>query len=86
MGCTENSIQSQLIECISLMGKRHVDTEWPTLVPELNSHLMGNDLNHIKVALECVKKICKKYRFMFRSDALYTEMNYVIFHFSSALL
>jgi hypothetical protein len=68
------------------MGKRHVDTEWPTLVPELNSHLMGNDLNHIKVALECVKKICKKYRFMFRSDALYTEMNYVIFHFSSALL
>jgi hypothetical protein len=38
------------------------------------------------VALECVKKICKKYRFMFRSDALYTEMNYMIENVSPHLL
>lgn len=86
MNCIENQIQTQLIECISLMVKRHVDKEWPTLVPELLSHLLGNDLIKIKIALELIKKLCKKYRFMFRSDALYTEMNYVITHFSSALL
>lgn len=34
----------------------------------------------------CVKKICKKYRYMFRSDALYTEMNYVIELFSQHLI
>ena len=68
------------------MGKRHVDKEWPTLVPELNSHLSGSNVNNIRIALECVKKICKKYRFMFRSDALYTEMNYVIANFSQSLL
>ena len=39
-----------------------------------------------KRALECVKKICKKYRFMFRSDDLYTEMNYMIGNLSNQLL
>ena len=68
------------------MGKRHVDKEWPSLVLELNSHMQGSNPNNIRVALECVKKICKKYRFMFRSDALYTEMNYVILNFSQSLL
>jgi len=38
------------------------------------------------VSLECIKKICKKYRFMFRSDALYTEMNYMIDNVSPHLL
>ena len=32
----------------------------------------------IRYALEAMKKICKKYRYMFRSDALYSEMNYMI--------
>lgn len=36
--------------------------------------------------MECIKKICKKYRFMFRSDALYTEMNYMIQNLSEILL
>ena len=30
------------------------------------------------MALECVKKIWKKYRFMLRSDPLYNEMNYIL--------
>jgi len=29
-------------------------------------------------ALEAIKNICKKYRYMFRSDDLYREMNYII--------
>lgn len=38
------------------------------------------------LALEAVKKICKKYRYMFRSDDLYREMNYMIENLSEQLL
>jgi len=45
-----------------------------------------HNLASSKLALEAVKKICKKYRFMFRCDDLYREMNYMIEHLSSHLL
>lgn len=68
------------------MGKRHVQTEWPSLIPELNSHLVSGNIANIVVSLETIKKISKKYRYMFRSDALYTEMNYMIESLSQNLL
>jgi len=71
---------------ISLMGKRNVYTEWPNLVPELCTHIASQNDFNCKLALECVKKICKKYRFMFRSDALYNEMNYMIENLSNQLI
>jgi len=40
----------------------------------------------INYAFEALKKLCKKYRYMFRSDNLYIEMNYVIEHLSPHLL
>ena len=48
--------------------------------------MKSGDLNKIKLSLEAIKKICKKYRFMFRSDALYTEMNYMIENLSQLLI
>jgi len=68
------------------MGKRHVQTEWPSLIPELNSHLVSGNIANIVVSLETIKKISKKYRYMFQSDALYTEMNYMIESLSQNLL
>lgn len=40
----------------------------------------------MKRSLEAIKKICKKYRYMFRSDDLYREMNYMIENLSPLLL
>ena len=40
----------------------------------------------IRYSLEAMKKICKKYRYMFRSDNLYREMNYIIESLSVHLL
>lgn len=73
------------------MGKRFVQNEWPSLVPELASHLVidpnkAHNVHNAKLAFEAVKKICKKYRFMFRSDDLYREMNYMIENISPLLL
>jgi Cse1 len=77
----------QYLEMISLMGKRWVYQEWPTLIPELISYITSSqDPLVIRYALEAIKKICKKYRFMFRSDSLYSEMNYMIENLSVHLL
>jgi hypothetical protein len=56
------------------------------LIPELNQQLVSGNVDNIVVALESIKRICKKYRYMFRSDALYTEMNYMIENISSNCL
>ena len=86
MGCSEKRIAVLLLEIISLMGKRYVQREWPSLIPELIENLNSGNINSIKLSLEAIKKICKKYRYMFRSDELYTEMNYMIEHLSPLLI
>ena len=40
----------------------------------------------IRYSLECFKKIAKKYRYMFRSDELYREINFMIENLSQDLL
>lgn len=86
MNCVEPKIAQFFLEMISLMGKRYVMTEWPSLIPELSSHLNGQNLENMRRSLEAIKKICKKYRYMFRSDNLYREMNYIIENLSQLLL
>mmetsp|Transcript_31763 Transcript_31763/g.31042 ORF Transcript_31763/g.31042 Transcript_31763/m.31042 type:complete len:175 (-) Transcript_31763:2384-2908(-) len=80
------ALAKQYLEMISLMGKKYVQKEWQSLIPELLVHLQSQNANNIKLALEAYKKICKKYRFMFRSDDLYSEMNYMIENVSQHLL
>jgi len=86
MACPSPKIAKMFSEMISLMGKRYVYKEWPSLLPELASHILSQSLRSTQLSLICIKKLCKKYRFMFRSDALYTEMNYVIETLSNQLL
>jgi hypothetical protein len=84
---------------ISLLSKRCVQIELPTLLPvrsAINQSLLtfGADLLPVIRLAECdqlcvfeaLKKLCKKYRYMFRSDNLFTEMNYVIKNLSPHLL
>lgn len=69
------------------MSRRYFHNEWPELMPSLIGYLENNsELPVIKIVFECFKKICKKYRYMFRSDELFIEMNYVIEHLSQHLL
>ena len=88
MGCPDEKLARQFLESISLMSKRFVQKEWPNLVPELCEFLKQQETApmNTKRALEAIKKMCKKYRFMFRSDDLYREMNYMIENLSTLLL
>ena len=39
MSCPNKKMQNMFLETVSLMSKRNVHTEWPTLIPELVSNL-----------------------------------------------
>ena len=71
-------LAKQIIEMISIMARRYVQKTWPTLFPQLLEQLNNQDLGRYRATFECIKKICKKYRYMNRSDDLYREMLYVI--------
>jgi exportin-2 (importin alpha re-exporter) len=76
-----------MIEMISTMGRKFLQNDWPQLFPNLISSIKNSqDISNYRTVFECVKKICKKYRYMFRSDALYLEMNYVIENLSVPML
>jgi hypothetical protein len=70
-----NTITNNFIEMISLMGKRNVKIEWSSLLLELLEHIKSQNNVNCKLALECVKKICKNYRPTPGSKTLYSEMN-----------
>ena len=83
----QRTLTNIFLEIISIMARRYVQNEWPQLFPSLIEQLnTQQDPNMMNTVFGCVKKICKKYRYMFRSDALYTEMNYVIELFSQHLI
>ena len=87
MSANDQRIAALLLESIALMSKRFVQKDWSGLVPELAHHLQNQQVPiGMKRSLEAIKKICKKYRFMFRSDDLYREMNYMIENLSPILL
>jgi len=39
MGCPDDKISKLLLESISLMSKRFVQKEWPSLIPDLSKNL-----------------------------------------------
>jgi hypothetical protein len=67
------------LEMISTMSRRYLQNEWPSLFPRLTQpqYLGSSDLNTVRTVFDCVKKVCKKYRYMFRSDDLFREILYV---------
>lgn len=69
------------------MAKYFVQSEWPNLVPDLISTInQSQDFNTIRCCFEIFKKICKKYRHLFRTDNLYTEINFMVENLSNLLL
>jgi len=39
MGCPDDKLAALLLESIALMSKRFVQKDWPSLIPELITHL-----------------------------------------------
>jgi exportin-2 (importin alpha re-exporter) len=79
-------IQTQLGEAISVIADSDFWERWETLVDDLVSRLKPDDLTVNIGVLQVAHSIFGRWRPLFRSDELYTEINHVLSKFAAPFL
>lgn len=80
------AIQTQLGEAISVIADSDFWERWDTLVNDLVARLSPNNPVVNNGVLQVAHSIFKRWRPLFRSDELYTEINHVLSKFSMPFL
>lgn len=80
------SIQTQLGEAISVIADSDFWQRWDTLVDDLVMRLTPDDAAVNNGVLQVAHSIFKRWRPLFRSDDLFTEINHVLSKFSAPFL
>ncbi|KAJ4287683.1 importin-alpha export receptor [Kalmusia sp. IMI 367209] len=80
------NLQSQLGEAISVIADSDFYERWDTLVADLKSRLTPDNTTVNNGVLRVAHSIFKRWRPLFRSDALFTEINHVLTQFSEPFL
>ncbi|EOD52209.1 putative chromosome segregation protein [Neofusicoccum parvum UCRNP2] len=80
------SIQSQLGEAISTIAESDFYERWETLVDDLVSRLTPDNPIANNGVLQVAHSIFKRWRPLFRSDDLFTEINFVLGKFADPFL
>lgn len=79
-------IQTQLGEAVSVIADSDFWERWDTLVDDLISRLQPDDLAVNIGVLQVAHSIFARWRPLFRSDELYTEINHVLSKFAQPFL
>ncbi|RMZ83690.1 hypothetical protein DV738_g935, partial [Chaetothyriales sp. CBS 135597] len=79
-------IQTQLGEAISIIADSDFFQRWDTLVPDLVSRLTPDNLTVNIGVLQVAHSIFARWRPLFSSDELYTEIKHVLQHFAQPFL
>jgi exportin-2 (importin alpha re-exporter) len=80
------NLQSQLGEAISVIADSDFWVRWDTLVDDLISRLTPDNATVNNGVLRVAHSIFKRWRPLFRSDDLFTEINHVLSKFSAPFL
>ena len=77
-------IQRQLSDAITVIGKQDFPKKWPSLLEELVQRMSSShgDFRVINGVLQTAHCLFKKYRHEFKSQALWTEIKFVLDHFA----
>lgn len=86
MASVPPAIQTQLGEAISLIAESDFWERWDTLVDDLVSRLTPDNAAVNNGVLQVAHSIFKRWRPLFRSDDLFTEINHVLTKFSTPFL
>jgi len=78
-------IQKQLSDGISIIGREDFPDKWPDLLGEMVSKLDSGDFHIINGVLRTAHSIFKRYRHEFKSQALWTEIKFVLENFADPL-
>lgn len=78
------SVQRQLSDAISVIGKHDFPSKWPSLLQELVDHMTtsGGDFRVINGVLRTAHSLFKKYRHEFKSEQLWQEIKFVLENFA----
>lgn len=76
------NVRSQLEEAIALVADKDFPHEWPNLMDDLVPKLADQDDQLVLGILRTAHTIFYRWRSAFRSDALYSEINYVLSKFA----
>jgi exportin-2 (importin alpha re-exporter) len=86
MTAVQPSIQIQLGEAISLIAESDFYERWDTLVDDLVARLTPDNAVVNNGVLQVAHSIFKRWRPLFRSDELFTEINHVLSKFGQPFL
>lgn len=79
------TIQKQLSDAVSIIGKYDFPEKWPQLINEMVEKFATGDFNIINGVLQTAHSIFKRYRFEFKSQKLWEEIKLVLDTFAKPL-
>jgi exportin-2 (importin alpha re-exporter) len=81
-----NNLQVQIGEAVSIISDSDFPERWPTLIDDLVNKLSEDDMITNKGVLTVAHSIFKRWRPLFRSDALFLEIKLVLEKFCTPFL
>ncbi|RLU15268.1 hypothetical protein DMN91_012262 [Ooceraea biroi] len=79
------SIQKQLSDAVSIIGKHDFPNKWPDLIDQMVEKFNTGDFYIINGVLYTAHSLFKKYRYEFKSEVLWTEIKFVLDKFAKPL-
>lgn len=87
MCSTSSDVQKQLAEAVSIIAKYDFPHQWSGLLPQLVQKLSQPvDLGIRKGVMITANSIMKRFRFIYKSDALFAEIKECLTHFQTPLM
>jgi len=80
------NVQKQLSEAVTIVSKFDFPQHWQNLLPELVEKLKIGELPVLKGVMLTANSIMKRFRYVFKSDELFTEILYCLQIFAAPLL
>ncbi|KAJ2057182.1 importin-alpha export receptor [Coemansia sp. S146] len=80
------NLQLQIGEAVSIIAENDFPLHWPELISDLVSKLSATDYHVNNGILQTAHTVFKGWRSEFRSDQLYTKINYVLTQFTEAYM
>jgi exportin-2 (importin alpha re-exporter) len=86
MTSAPQDVQKQLAEAVSIVSQHDFPHKWPNLLPQLVAMLGKNDLMVNRGVMLTANSIMKRYRYVFKSDELFSEIIMCLQQFAVPLL
>uniref|UniRef100_A0A0C9R0E6 Exportin-2 n=1 Tax=Fopius arisanus TaxID=64838 RepID=A0A0C9R0E6_9HYME len=80
-----DSIQKQLSDAVSIIGRHDFPNKWPDLIDQMVEKFNTGDFHIINGVLHTAHSLFKRYRYEFKSQTLWEEIKFVLEKFAKPL-